>query len=72
MESKSAPRQTVHLYVPLAVLTSLYPQGDKSKRACVAVAGNAVLGCVFGTLFVISVALRGWSSFEFDTTQGNG
>ena len=31
-----------------------------------------VIGCVFGTPLMIGVALLGWSSFEFDTTQGNG
>ena len=54
--------------MPLAVLTSLYPQGHKRKFVINIVAA----GCVFGTLFVISVALLGWSSFEFDTIQGNG
>ena len=67
MESKSAPHQIVHLYVPLAVLISLYPQDNKSECAC-----SAVFGCALGTLFVIGVALLGWSSFEFDTIQGNG
>ena len=46
---------------------------DKFRKygsACV-----AVYGIVSGTLFVIGVigvALRGWSSFEFDTIQANG
>ena len=65
--TKSAPHQTVYLYEPLTVLTSLFPEDDKSGRALC-----AVLGIVSGTLFVIGVALLGWSSFEFDTIQGNG
>ena len=31
-----------------------------------------VFGCVLGTVLVTGVALLGWSSFEFDTIQGNG
>ena len=31
-----------------------------------------VPGSVLGTLFMIGVALLGWSSFEVDTIQGNG
>ena len=29
-------------------------------------------GCVATPVFMIGVALLGWSSFEFDTIQGNG
>ena len=56
----------VKLYVPLPVLNSL-PTGGKCGGAYI-----TVYGCVFGTLFLIGVALLGWSSFEFDTIQGNG
>ena len=63
--------------MPLAVLTSLYPQDDddESGSACIAVFGCAIgilTGTLIGTLFVTGVALLGWSSFEFDTIQGNG
>ena len=43
------------------------PIGDKCGAACI-----TAFGCVFGTLFMIGVALLGWLSFEFDTIQGNG
>ena len=57
----------------MAVLISIYPQGDcdKSVTVCIAVYGCAG-GIVSGTLYVIGVALLGQSSFEFDTIQGNG
>ena len=44
---------------------------DKCVTAFTVVLVTGV-GCVFGTVFVIGVALLGWSSFEFDTVQGNG
>ena len=42
---------------------------DNKKCLCAFV---TVLGSVLGTLFMIGVALLGWSSFEVDTIQGNG
>ena len=67
-----ASSNCIPVYVPLAVLTSLYPQDDddECESAC-----GAVFGIVSGTLFVIGVigvVLLGCSSFEFDTIQGNG
>ena len=43
------------------------PTDKKCKGACL-----TVLLSVFGTLFMIGVALLGWLSFEVDTIQGNG
>ena len=56
-------------YIPVCAIGCFdfsSPTG-KCVRACI-----AVLGCVLGTLFMMGVALLGWSSFEFDTIQGNG
>ena len=66
----------MHLYVPLAVLISLYPDDDNDDGCgcCSTGVFGCVLGpfgCALGTLFVIGLALLGWSSFEFDTIQGN-
>ena len=46
------------------------PTNDE-KRKC-AIACIAVLGSVLVALPVIGVALLGWSSFAFNTIQGNG
>ena len=51
-------------------LTSLHPEDDEGDECVIACCG--FLGCVFGTVLATGVALLGWSSFEFDTTQGNG
>ena len=46
-------------------------ENDECGTACLTVL-SIVVGCVFGTVLVIGVTLLGWSSFEFDTIQGNG
>ena len=46
-------------------------EDDKCFIACCGVLPT-VFGCVFGTVLATGVALLGWSSFEFDTLQGNG
>ena len=38
----------------------------------ICVVGTVACGCVATPVFMIGVALLGWSSFEFDTIQGNG
>ena len=45
------------------------PKEKTCKRTLVSV---VACGCVVTPVFVIGVVLLGWSSFEFDTIQGNG
>ena len=45
-------------------------QRDVGKKCiCASVCAG---GCVVTPVFMIGVALLGWSSFELDTIQGNG
>ena len=53
--------------IKLAVLTPLYPECDRHFMLF-----GCMIGTPIGALIVIGVALLGWSSFEFDTIQGNG
>ena len=56
-------------YIPVCAIGcfDFSPPTDTHFGACI-----GVFGCILGTLFMIGVVLLGWSSFEFDTIQGNG
>ena len=74
---------TLSDYIPICAIGcfDFSPPTDEDDRedlaavergTCCIVVVSIVFVCLLGTMIAIGVALLGWSSFEFNTIQGNG